>query len=84
MHFATQRPTTRGSVGGAKFEGENDPAYADFAYLAYTIGMTFQVSDTTFTSRNFRIMALRHSLISYIFGTIIVATTINLIAGLIK
>lgn len=67
--------------GGVNF-GDKPPAYADFAYLAFTIGMTFQVSDTGFTNRTFRTAALRHSLLAYLFGTVIVATTINLIAGL--
>jgi uncharacterized membrane protein len=71
-----------GSPGGVDFAGESMPTYADFAYLAFTLGMTFQVSDTGFKSSEFRKVALRHALISYMFGTVIVATTINLIAGL--
>jgi uncharacterized membrane protein len=70
--------------GGVDFGGEKQPAYADFAYLAFTIGMTFQVSDTGFSNREFRKLALRHALLAYVFGTLIVATTINLIAGLNK
>ena len=70
--------------GGIDFGDETQPAYSDFAYLAFTIGMTFQVSDTAFKTSNMRRTALRHSLFSYVFGTIIVATTINLIAGLGK
>jgi len=64
--------------------GDGPPNYADFAYLAFTIGMTFQVSDTAFRTKVFRVTALRHALLSYLFGTVIVATTINLIAGLSK
>lgn len=67
--------------GGVDFPGAKEPSYKDFAYLAFTMGMTFQVSDTGFQNTEFRVTALRHSLISYLFGTIIVATTINLIAG---
>jgi uncharacterized membrane protein len=70
--------------GGIDFPHDNRPCYRDFAYVAFTIGMTFQVSDTGFQSTDFRTVALRHSLIAYIFGTVIVATTINLIAGLTK
>jgi uncharacterized membrane protein len=73
-----------GSPGGVDFGGTSEPAYTDFAYLAFTLGMTFQVSDTGFKTAKFRKVALRHSLISYMFGTVIVATTINLIAGLTK
>ncbi len=70
--------------GGVDFGGTQQPSYKDFAYLAFTLGMTFQVSDTGFNDTTFRTTALRHALISYLFGTIIVATTINLIAGLTK
>lgn len=71
-------------IGGVDFKENGRPAYADFAYLSLTLGMTFQVSDTDLNTRNFRKTALRHALLSYLFGTIIVATTINLVAGLGK
>lgn len=69
-------------VGGINFNDERRPSYTDFAYLAFTLGMTFQVSDTELVTGKFRSTALKHALISYLFGTVIVATTINLIAGL--
>ena len=68
--------------GGIDFNQSEKPAYSDFAYLAFTIGMTFQVSDTEFQTQAFRKSALRHSLLAYVFGTVVVATTINLVAGL--
>lgn len=68
-------------VGGVDFKGYQ-PAYRDFAYLALTIGMTFQVSDTDLKSTDMRATALRHGLLSYLFGSIILATAVNLIAGL--
>jgi uncharacterized membrane protein len=68
--------------GGVNFNQSEPPAYSDFAYLAYTIGMTYQVSDTAFTSRNLRATALRQALISYLFGAVILAGVVNLIAGL--
>ena len=46
--------------------------------------MTFQVSDTEVTTKEFRATILRHSLLSYLFGTVIVALTINMVAGLSK
>ena len=66
------------------FNMDEPPRYADFAYLAFTIGMTFQVSDTSLQTSEMRATALRHALLSYLFGTVIVATTINLVAGLAK
>ena len=71
-----------GPDGGANFHQEEPPCYSDFAYLAFTIGMTYQVSDTELNTKGFRRNVLRHSLLSYLFGTVIVALTINLVAGL--
>jgi len=73
-----------GSDGGVDFNADDPPRYADFAYLAFTIGMTYQVSDTDLKTKEIRGTALRHALLSYLFGTVIVATTINLVAGLSK
>jgi uncharacterized membrane protein len=72
----------RGTKGGIDFNGDNEPVYKDFAYLAFTIGMTYQVSDTNLTSPAVRHTALRHALLSYLFGTVIIAATINIAAGL--
>lgn len=71
-------------VGGIDFNEDDLPTYPDFAYLSFTIGMTFQVSDTNLKTKPIRAAALRHALLSYLFGTVIVATTINLVAGLSK
>lgn len=68
--------------GGIDFSGEK-PDYRDFAYLALTIGMTFQTSDTSITTKRVRRTALEHSLLSYLFGTVIVAVTVNSVAGLL-
>jgi uncharacterized membrane protein len=68
--------------GGVDFNGEKSPSYQDFAYLAYTMGMTYQVSDTNLQSSAFRAAVLRHGLLSYVFGSVILATTINLVVGL--
>ncbi|QDZ15160.1 DUF1345 domain-containing protein [Humibacter ginsenosidimutans] len=69
-------------VGGVDFNMDEPPHYVDFAYLAFTVGMTFQVSDTDLNSREIRAAVLRHMLLSYLFGSVIVATTVNLVAGL--
>jgi uncharacterized membrane protein len=73
-----------GADGGVDFHESARPAFSDFAYLAFTVGMTFQVSDTEVNSREFRAAILRHSLLSYLFGTVIVALTINVVGGLIR
>lgn len=69
---------------GIDFNDPTPPRYTDFAYLAFTIGMTFQVSDTILRSSPVRATALRHALLSYLFGVGIIAAMINLVAGLGK
>jgi uncharacterized membrane protein len=73
-----------GPDGGIDFNEAEPPSYADFAYLAFTIGMTYQVSDTDLQTKPIRRTALRHALLSYLFGAIIIAVTINLLAGLAR
>jgi uncharacterized membrane protein len=70
-------------TGGIEFNEEDRPAYLDFAYFSFTIGMTFQVSDTNITTKYIRHLALRHALISYVFGAVILATAINVFASLL-
>jgi uncharacterized membrane protein len=71
-----------GSDGGVNFNQLEPPRYTDFAYLSFTMGMTFQVSDTNLESPVIRVTALRHGLLSYLFGTVILASLVNLVAGL--
>ncbi len=68
--------------GGVNFNQKEPPQYTDFAYLAFTLGATFQVSDTNIEAHNIRITVLRHGLVAYLFGSVIVAATVNLVAGL--
>ncbi|UWZ34538.1 DUF1345 domain-containing protein [Dactylosporangium roseum] len=74
-----------GRDGGVDFhdlDPDSLPQFSDFAYLSFTVGMTFQVSDTELRTAAFRSAVLRQALLSYLFGTVIVALTINLVAGL--
>ncbi len=70
------------AVGGIDFNQERPPQYTDFAYLATSLGMTYQVSDTALQNHGIRAEALKHSLLSYLFGTVILATTISLVISL--
>ena len=74
------------SEGGTAIDFHDDASrtFVDFAYVAFTIGMTYQVSDTDLRSRAIRVTALRHALLSFVFGTTIIALTINVVAGLAK
>ncbi len=69
--------------GGIDFNTEEPPRYIDFLYFSYNLGMTYQVSDTDVSTSEIRAVALRHCLMSYVFGATILATTINLIAGIV-
>jgi uncharacterized membrane protein len=72
-------------IGGIDFKNGGDPPdYQDFAYVAFTVGMTFQVSDTDIQHRDVRRTVLRHSLLSYLFGAVILAVMINVIASLLQ
>ena len=68
-------------VGGITFAGEEPPSYFDFAYFAFTIGMCFQVSDTTVTSCQIRRAVLAHALLSFAYTTVILAFVLNLVFG---
>lgn len=64
------------------FDGPDRPTYADFAYFAFTIGMTYQVSDTALHGTAVRRTVLRHALMAYVFGTGILASAVSLVTSL--
>lgn len=69
--------------GGIDFNDGQEPAYRDFFYFSYNLGMTFQVSDTNVTSAQVRAVVLRHCLLAWVFGAVILASTINLVAAVV-
>lgn len=71
-------------AGGIDFNSSEPPRYGDFAYVAFTVGMTYQIADTDLQSSALRSVALRHALLSYLFGTVIVVTAINLALSLVR
>ncbi|MFZ0902887.1 MAG: DUF1345 domain-containing protein [Mycobacterium sp.] len=80
VHYA--RLYYSGDPGGINFHDPEPPRFRDFAYLAYTVGMTYQVSDTEIGLTSIRSTVLRHALLSYLLGAVVLAVTINLVAGL--
>ncbi|BCO37482.1 DUF1345 domain-containing protein [Mycobacterium heckeshornense] len=80
VHYA--RLYYSGEPGGINFHDPERPCFRDFAYVAFTVGMTFQVSDTEIGLTSIRATVLRHALLSYLLGAVVLAVTINLIAGL--
>ena len=81
LYYSTGRKAGS-QVGGVDFNQKEPPQYTDFAYLSTSLGMTYQVSDTALQNHGVRAEALKHSLLSYVFGTVILAATINLVVGL--
>lgn len=69
-------------VGGIDFNQDEPPVFTDFAYVAFTIGMGFAISDTNLSRSSIRRPALVHALLSFLFGTVILALVINLIGTL--
>ena len=70
-------------VGGIVFHEDDTPSYLDLAYVALTIGMTFQVSDTDIAKKQIRRAAIHHALLSYLFGAVILAIVVNTVAALL-
>jgi uncharacterized membrane protein len=71
----------RGDDGGLQFPERPEPDYWDFAYFAFTLGMTFQTSDVAITSPSIRRVALFHSFAAFVFNLGIIAFSINIIGG---
>lgn len=69
--------------GGIGFNQPDPPTYLDIAYVAFSIGMTYQVSDNAIENRKIRATALLHSLLAFVFGTSVLATTLNLVLALV-
>ena len=70
-------------VGGLAFSDGEPPVYLDFVYVAFTVGMTFQISDTEISKRPMRRAVLGHALLAYLFGTVILAIAISSVASLL-
>ncbi len=82
LHYARRYYSAGGT--GIEFNQKEDPSFVDFAYLAFTIGMTFQVSDTNIGDRAIRKSILGHALLSYFFGAMILGMMINVLASLLQ
>ncbi|HVR92021.1 MAG TPA: DUF1345 domain-containing protein [Novosphingobium sp.] len=79
--FYAKDPKHGGDFGGLDFPGTKTPDYLDFAYFAFTLGMTFQTSDASITLRPVRRIALLHCFAAFIFNLGVIAFTINALSG---
>lgn len=71
-----------GTDGGIDFHQDAPPRYSDFLYIGATVGMSFAISDTDLQSSEMRRAALAHALLAYLFGSVILAGLVNLVAGM--
>lgn len=83
MRAGVDHPDKPGPRAGIVFPGHEPLSYGDFVYFAFTIGMTFQVSDAQITDPAVRRLAIAHGMIAFFYATGILALTINLLAGLL-
>lgn len=85
LHYAheyyTTHPEAGGDCGGLEFPETPRPGYTDFAYFAFTLGMTFQTSDVAITSTRMRSVAILHSFAAFAFNIGVIAFTINVLGG---
>jgi uncharacterized membrane protein len=71
-----------GGDGGIEFGQPEPPSYSDFAYMAFTVGMSFATSDTEIVDTSIRKVALGHALLSFLFGTVVIAVAVNVVTNL--
>jgi uncharacterized membrane protein len=69
-------------VGGIEFNQDDKPTFADFAYVAFTVAVTYGVTDAALQNRRIRGTALQHALVSYLFGAVILAISIQVFGSL--
>jgi uncharacterized membrane protein len=83
FHYAHRYYHSESRVRGLDFPGKQDPDYFDFLYYALVLGMTSQVSDVQACSREMRRLTLVHGVLSFAFNVVVLALSINVIAGLV-
>ena len=80
-HLFYSRESGGGDVGGLDFSGTGKPCYSDFVYFAFTLGMTFQTSDTGVTTPRMRRITVCHSFAAFLFNIGVIAFTVNVLGS---
>lgn len=83
LHYAHRHFGAGKDKGGIQFPGEPPTSYLDFAYLAFSVGATFQVSDNSILTSKLRRLVTAHAAAAYFYNTAVLALGINIIASLI-
>lgn len=71
-----------GLSGGIVFNQKELPEYTDFIYFAIGLGMTYQVADTNVTNNRIRRIVIGHTVLAFLFATVILATIVNLVTSI--
>ncbi|MET0294835.1 MAG: DUF1345 domain-containing protein [Phenylobacterium sp.] len=78
-HFQAE---TREAGRGFGFPGDPPASYLDFAYLSFSVGATYQVSDTSVGPTPLRNLITAHAAAAFIYNTALLALGISILAGL--
>lgn len=85
LHYAhiyyLEEAGTRRDRGGINFPGKGSPDYSDFFYFAFTLGMTFQTSDSNISTRGMRRVVIVHCIVAFVFNIGVLAFTINVLGS---
>jgi uncharacterized membrane protein len=71
------RPFKEGRRSGFHFPGTETPNYIDFLYVAFTVALTYSMSDVVVENPLMRRTVLIHSLISFFFYSTVLAGVLN-------
>jgi len=80
MYYSRNKGERR-DAGGIDFTGTEEPSYWDFFYFAFTLGMTFQTSDSNVTNSAMRRVVVAHSFAGFVYNIGVLAFTINVLGG---
>lgn len=80
LHYAHEFYASRpegGDTGGLVFPGEDEPDYWDFLHFSLIIGVACQTADIQIASRPLRRLSTLHSVLAFLFNTVILALAVN-------
>ena len=80
-HLYYVRDAQGNDKGGINFPKTPEPDYGDFIYFAFTLGMTFQTSDSNITSGTMRSVVVFHCFAAFVYNIGVLAFTINVLGG---
>jgi uncharacterized membrane protein len=80
-HLFYSRTGGGGDAGGIEIPHAKEPDYWDFVYFSFTLGMTFQTSDSQITSARIRRVVIGHCLAAFVFNIGVLAFSINVLGG---